>query len=78
MIDRMPAFVGYVTLAVGAALLTAPRLVTGPLGLDDQDAAYLHRAAQRSASAGVLKAGAAVMLCLAVVDGATALALRRS
>ena len=37
MIERMPAFAGSVTLAVGVALLAAPRLVTGPLGLDGQD-----------------------------------------
>jgi hypothetical protein len=115
MIDRMPAFVGYVTLAVGTALLTAPRLATRPLGLEDQDAAvravgvsdlvlvpgllrgspswpwmlaraafdvgdavYLRRVAPRSSSEGLVKAGAGVMLGLALVDGATALALRRS
>jgi hypothetical protein len=39
MIERMPAFAGSVTLAVGVALLAAPRLMTGPLGLDGQDAA---------------------------------------
>lgn len=102
------------TLAVGTALLTAPRLVTRPLGLEDQDgavravgvcdlilvpgllrgrprwawmlaraafdvgdAAYLQRVAPRSSSEGLVRAGAAVMLGLAVVDGATALALRR-
>jgi hypothetical protein len=37
--ERMPVVAGYATLAIGAALLAAPRLVTGPLGLDGQDAA---------------------------------------
>ena len=32
-------FVGYVTLAAGAALAAAPGRVTGPLGLDGQDMA---------------------------------------
>ena len=39
MLDRMPVFAGYVTLAIGAALVAAPRLVTGPLGLDGQEPA---------------------------------------
>ena len=38
-VGRMPVFVGCVTLAAGAALVVAPRAVTGPLGLDGQDAA---------------------------------------
>jgi hypothetical protein len=38
-IQRMPVFVGAVTLATGAALVAAPRVLTGPLGLDGQDAA---------------------------------------
>jgi hypothetical protein len=38
-IQRMPVFVGSVTLATGAALVAAPRLLTGPLGLAGQDAA---------------------------------------
>ena len=95
MTERMPIIAGYATLAIGAALLAAPRLVTGPLGLDGQDtavraigvsdlvlvpgllrgsprwpwmlaraafnlgdAAYLHRAAPRSSSPDVLRAGA--------------------
>ena len=37
--ERMPVFVGCVTLAAGAALATSPRLVTGRLGLDGQDLA---------------------------------------
>jgi len=37
--ERMPAFVGCVTLAAGAALLAAPRLATKPLGLDGQETA---------------------------------------
>jgi hypothetical protein len=113
MIERMPVFAGYATLAIGAALVAAPRLVTGPLGLDGQetavraigmsdlvlvpgllrgrrpwmlvraafnaaDAAYLHRVAPQSSSPATLKAGAAVMAALTVLDGATALALRRS
>jgi hypothetical protein len=39
MIERMPVIVGWVTLVGGAALLAAPRLATGPLGLDGQDLA---------------------------------------
>jgi hypothetical protein len=38
-IQRMPVFVGSVTLATGVALVAAPRLLTGPLGLEGQDAA---------------------------------------
>ena len=115
MFERVPQFAGSVTLAVGVALLAAPRLMTGPLGLDGQDAAvraigvsdlvlvpgllrgsprwpwllaraafnlgdaaYLHRMAPRSSSPDVLKAGAAVLAGLTVLDGATALALRRA
>jgi hypothetical protein len=37
--ERMPAFVGCVTLAAGAALLAAPRLSTKSLGLDGQETA---------------------------------------
>ena len=36
---RMPVFVGCVTLAAGAALVSSPRLLTGRLGLEGQDAA---------------------------------------
>jgi hypothetical protein len=115
MLEQMPTFAGYVTLGIGAALLAAPRLVTGPLGLEGQeaavraigvsdlvlvpgllrgsprwpwmlaraafnlgDAAYLHRTAPQSASPQAMKAGAGVMLALTAIDGATALALRRS
>jgi hypothetical protein len=115
MFERAPRFAGSVTLAVGIALLVAPRRVTGPLGLDGQDAAvralgvadlvlvpgllrgsprwpwmlaraalnvgdaaYLHRMAPRSSSPDVLKAGAAVLVGLTVLDGAAALALRRA
>ena len=39
MSERMPVFVGCVTLAVGAALVASPRLLTGRLGLDGQDLA---------------------------------------
>ena len=42
------------------------------------DAAYLHRVAPRSSSPDVLRAGAAAMAGLMVLDGATALALRRA
>jgi hypothetical protein len=42
------------------------------------DAAYLHRVAPRSASPTAVRAGAAVMAGLTALDGATALALRRS
>lgn len=38
-VERVPGFVGCVTLAAGAALLAAPGRVSGPLGLDGQDAA---------------------------------------
>jgi hypothetical protein len=37
MTERMPAFVGCVTLAAGLALIAAPRLATGPLGLEGQE-----------------------------------------
>jgi hypothetical protein len=37
--ERMPVLVGCVTAATGAVLVAAPRLATGPLGLDGQDAA---------------------------------------
>jgi hypothetical protein len=102
----MPVVAGYATLAIGAALVVAPRLLTGPLGLDGQerairligvsdlvlvpgllrgrprwpwmaaraafnlgDALYLRRVAGQDA-------GAAVMLALTAIDGATALILR--
>jgi hypothetical protein len=35
----MPAFVGAVTLAIGGALVAAPQLATGPLGLTGKDTA---------------------------------------
>jgi len=38
-LEGLPVFVGYVTLAAGAALAAAPGRVTGPLGLDGQDMA---------------------------------------
>ena len=38
-VERLPAFVGGVTLVAGLALLAAPGRVGGRLGLDDQDAA---------------------------------------
>jgi hypothetical protein len=38
-VERMPVFVGCVTLAAGVALVAAPRLATGPLGLDGQETA---------------------------------------
>jgi hypothetical protein len=37
--ERMPVFVGVVTLAIGGALVVAPRLATGPLGLEGQETA---------------------------------------
>jgi hypothetical protein len=37
--NRMPVFVGGVTLAIGGALVAVPRLAAGPLGLDGQEAA---------------------------------------
>ena len=39
MLERMPAIAGWATLAIGVGLVAAPRLVTGPLGLRDQDTA---------------------------------------
>ena len=39
MTERMPVFVGVVTLAAGTALAISPRLLTGRLGLDGQDLA---------------------------------------
>ena len=38
-VERMPVFVGCVTLAAGAALVAAPGPVTRLLGLDGQDTA---------------------------------------
>ena len=115
MIERMPVFAGTVTLAVGVALLAAPRLMTGPLGLDGQEGVVraigvsdlvlvpgLLRGsprwpwcwlARRSTSAtrrtctawprarrrrAALRAGAAVMAGLTVLDCATAVMLRRA
>jgi hypothetical protein len=113
--ERMPAFVGCATLAIGSALVVAPRLVTGPLGLDRQDAAlraigasdlvlvpgllagrprwpwmvgraalnlavaaYLRGVAPQSTAPARANGAAGVMLALTVVDGATALTLRRA
>jgi hypothetical protein len=39
MTERMPTLVGCVTLAAGLALIAAPRLATGPLGLEGQETA---------------------------------------
>ena len=39
MTERMPAFVGAVTLVAGAALIAAPQLATKPLGLEGQETA---------------------------------------
>ena len=39
VVERMPVFVGCVTLAAGAALVVAPGRATGPLGLEGQDTA---------------------------------------
>ena len=106
--DRMPQFVGAVTLVAGAALIVAPSATAGPLGLKDHtalrliglsdlvlvpgllkgkapfmigraalnlaQAAYLLGAAPKSSAA---KAGAAMLIGLTVVDGATGLALSR-
>jgi hypothetical protein len=114
MNEQMAVFAGYATLAIGAALLVAPRRTTGPLGLDGQEAAfraigvsdlvlvpgllrgtprwpwmtaraafnvgdtaYLLWAARRSSSPMKVRAGAAVMAALTVIDGTTALQLRR-
>ena len=38
-IERIPVNAGYATLAIGAALVLAPRLMTGPLNLEGQDRA---------------------------------------
>jgi hypothetical protein len=38
-VERLPVFVGCVTLAAGAALVIAPGRLTGSLGLDGQDTA---------------------------------------
>ena len=38
-VERLPLITGGVTLATGVALAVAPRLVTGPFGLDGQEAA---------------------------------------
>ena len=111
MTERMPAFVGCVTLAAGIAMLARPSLATGPLGLEGQEtamrligasdlvlvpgllageprwpfmvgraalnlgvAAYFHGVSDRSPAA---RGMAAAFVGLTVVDGATALALRR-
>jgi hypothetical protein len=113
--ERMPVFVGCVTLATGAALVASPGLLTGRLGLEGQDAAvraigasdlvlvpglllgrprwpwmvgraalnlaiaaYLQGVAPRSSSPDFAKGGAALLLGLTAVDGATGLALRRA
>jgi hypothetical protein len=39
MTERMPAFVGCVTLAAGLAMIAAPRLATETLGLEGQETA---------------------------------------
>jgi hypothetical protein len=115
MTERMPAFVGCVTLAAGIALLARPALATGPLGLEGQEtamrligasdlvlvpgllagrprwpwmvgraalnlavAAYLRGVAPQSTAPARANGGAGVMLGLTVVDGATALVLRRA
>jgi len=39
VVERQPVFVGCVTLAAGTALVAAPGVLTGPLGLPGQDAA---------------------------------------
>ena len=39
MNERMPVFVGCVTLVAGTALVVSPRVLTGRLGLEGQDAA---------------------------------------
>jgi hypothetical protein len=114
MNERMAELAGWATLAIGAALIVAPRRTTGPLGLDGQegavralgvadlvlvpgllrgeprwpwmtaravfnigDAAYLLWAARRSSSPARVWAGAAVMAALTVIDGKTAVDLRR-
>ena len=46
--------------------------------LNVAQAGYLHRVAPRSAAPAALEGGAAVLLGLTVVDGATAVALRRA
>lgn len=113
--ERMPAFVGCATLAIGGALVVAPRLATGPLGLDGQNAAlrligaadlvlvpglltgrprwpwmvgraalnlamaaYLRGVAPQSPAPVRARAGAAALLGLTVVDGATGMVLRRA
>ncbi len=113
--ERMPAFVGCATLAIGGALVVAPRLATGPLGLEGQDAAlraigaadlvlvpglltgrprwpwmvgraalnlamaaYLRGVAPHSSAPARMNGGAAALLGLTIVDGATGLVLRRA
>ena len=39
MTEQMPTVVGCITLAAGVALVAAPRLGTGPLGLEGQETA---------------------------------------
>ena len=112
MTERMPAFVGYVTLAAGAALIAAPQLTTRVLGLEGQEtamrligasdlvlvpgllrgeprwpfmvgraalnlgvAAYFHGVSERAPAA---RGMSAAFVGLTAVDGATALALRRT
>ena len=52
--------------------------VTAALLPDTGDTAYLLWAARRSSSPATVRAGAAVMAALTVIDGTTALKLRRS
>jgi hypothetical protein len=113
--ERVPVFVGCVTLGAGAALVASPRLLTDRLGLEGQDAAvravgaadlvlvpgllfgrprwpwmigraalnlaqaaYLHGVAPQASSPELAKGGAAVLVGLTVLDGATGLTLRRA
>ena len=105
---KMPVFVGWATLTIGAELLAAPGRTAAMLGLEGQEtglrllgaadlalvpglladrprwmiaraglnlaqAAYLLGVAPQSSRPGRVKAAAAMMLSLTVVDGATGL-----
>ena len=65
---------------VPGLLLGRPRWpwMLGRAALNVAQAGFLHRMAPRSASPAALERGAALLLGLTVIDGATAVALRRA
>lgn len=78
MIERMPAFAGYATLAIGAALVAAPRAMTGPLGLEGQeDAVRAIGVADLALVPGLLRGSPRWMLARAALNVADAAYLHR-